>query len=84
MTTYSVNYYDDQRVTHTVQFIFQSQFAAVYHARRIRDSYGYQTDVIDNNTGAILVYFDTLGRSFVDEHDIEPDARKIAALEDDC
>lgn len=84
MKTYTVYYYNDNHERYQTGIIFESQFGAVYHARRIRDSYGYQTEVMDNETGAILAYFDTLDRSFIDENDIEPDARKLAALVEEC
>lgn len=78
--TYYVTYYVDKKSV-KFSFAFESQFGACYKARMIRDAYGYATDVTESETGAILAIFEPNGRNFVDELDIEPDARKIAALD---
>ena len=80
--TYYVIYYVDKKPIEFA-FSFESQFGACYKARMIRDAYGYATDVMDRETGAIIAIFEPNGRNFVDELDIEPDARKIAALDID-
>lgn len=77
--TYYVTYYVDKKPVEFA-FAFESQFAACYKARMIRDAYGYATDVMEHETGGIIAIFEPNGRCFVAERDIDTDARKICAL----
>jgi len=76
--TYYVTYYENKQ-PREFAFTFNSQFAAVYKARMIRDAYGYATDVMVAGTGEIIAWFDPDGHSFIAD-DIDADARKIAAI----
>lgn len=54
---YQINYYNNDNRTFKYDFLFQSKWAALYHARRIRDSYGFRSDVMNAETGEILAIF---------------------------
>lgn len=54
---YQINYYNRDNRTLKYDFLFHSKWAALYHARRIRDSYGLRSDVMDKETGEILAIF---------------------------
>ena len=79
MKTYYVTYYPEDHIPTEFGFTFNSQFAAIYKARMIRDAYGYATDVMVAGTGEIIAWFNPDGHSFIAD-DIDAEARKIAAL----
>lgn len=54
---YEVNYYIN-RLPHRYDFNFNSLWGATFKARAIFEEFGLATDVMDNNTGEILVIFE--------------------------
>ena len=80
MMTYTVAFYEGNANRTAIDKTFTDQFSAIYDARMIRDAYGFNTDVMNNETGVIIAIFRTHDNDYIDKNEIEEDARKIATL----
>lgn len=77
---YTINYsLDHNKNWKTYDFHFDSLWGAVFKARAICIQHWAATDVIDNNTGVVLVSFNRVGEAYVDE-DLPEDIKKLASL----
>lgn len=77
---YTINYsLDHNKNWEKYDFHFDSLWAAVFKARAICIEHWAATDVIDNNTGIVLVSFNRVGDCYVDG-DLPEDIKKLASL----
>lgn len=77
---YTINYsLDHNKNWEKYGLHFNSLWAAVFTARAICIQHWAATDVIDNNTGVVLVSFNRVGGAYVDE-DLPEDIKKLASL----
>ena len=77
---YTINYsLDHNKSWGRYDFYFDSLFGAVFKARAICIQHWAATDVIDNNTGVVLVSFNRIGGCYIDE-DLPEDIKKLASL----
>lgn len=77
---YTINYsLDHNEDWKKYDFHFDSLWGAVFKARAICIQHWAATDVIDNNTGVVLVSFNRVGGCYVDE-ELPEDIKKLASL----
>lgn len=77
---YIINYsLDHNKNWEKYNFHFNSLWAAVFKARAICEEHWADVDVIDGNTGVVLVSFNRAGGYYVDE-DLPEDIKKLASL----
>lgn len=77
---YTINYsLDHNKSWEKYNFHFDSLWAAVFKARAICEEHWAATDVIDSNTGVVLVSFNRCGGYYVDE-ELPEDIKKLASL----
>lgn len=77
---YTINYsLDHNKSWEKYDFHFDSLWAAVFKARAICIQHWAATDVIDNNTGIVLVSFNRVGGAYIDE-EVPEDIKKLASL----
>ena len=77
---YIINYrLDNNKNWEKFNFHFSSLWAAVFKARAICEEHWADADVIDGNTGAVLVSFNRAGGAYIDE-DLPKDIKILASL----
>ena len=76
---YTINYNLDHEHWHEYKIFFSTLWGAVFKARAICIEHWADVDVIDKNTGAILVSFNRCGGYCVDE-DLPEDIKELASL----
>lgn len=74
---YSINYNLDNEHWKKYDFCFNSIWSATFKARAISIQHWANVDVIDNNTGVVLVSFNRTGGCYVDE-ELSDDIKKLA------
>ena len=76
---YTIIYNLDRKHWEEYNFHFSSIWAATFKARAICTEHWADVDVIDRNTGVILVSFNHVGGAYVDE-ELSEDIKKLASL----
>ena len=76
---YTINYNLDHEHWHKYDVLFNTLWGAVFKARAICVEHWAATDVIDNNTGIVLVSFNRAGGAYIDE-EVPEDIKKLASL----
>lgn len=76
---YTISYNFDHEHWEEYNFYFNSIWAATFKARAICIEHWADVDVIDRNTGVVLVSFNRVGGYYVDE-DLPEDIEKLASL----
>lgn len=77
---YIINYsLDHNESWKKYNFHFNTLWGAVFKARAICEEHWADADVIDGNTGVVLVSFNRIGGYYVDE-DLPEDIKKLASL----
>ena len=76
---YSIIYNLDRKHWEEYNFHFSSIWGATFKARAICTEYWADVDVIDRNTGVVLVSFNRVGEAYVDE-ELSEDIKKLASL----
>lgn len=76
---YTINYNLDHEHWEKYDFCFDTLWASVFKARAICVQHWADVDVIDKNTGVVLVSFNRAGGYYVDE-ELPEDIKKLASL----
>lgn len=76
---YTINYNLDHEHWHEYNISFNTLWGVVFKARAICEEYWADVDVIDKNTGVVLVSFNRAGGYYVDE-ELPEDIKKLASL----
>ena len=76
---YTIIYNLDRKHWEEYNFHFSSIWAATFKARAICTEHWADVDVIDRNTGVVLVSFNRAGGYYVDE-ELPEDIKKLANL----
>lgn len=76
---YTINYNIDHEHWEEYNFYFNSIRAATFKARAICIEHWADVDVIDRNTGVVLVSFNRAGGYYVDE-ELPEDIKELANL----
>ena len=76
---YTIIYNLDRKHWEEYNFHFSSIWAATFKARAICTEHWADVDVIDRNTGVVLVSFNHVGGAYVDE-ELSEDIKKLASL----
>lgn len=76
---YAIIYNLDRKHWEEYNFHFSSIWAATFKARAICTEHWADVDVIDRNTGVVLVSFNRVGEAYVDE-ELSEDIKKLASL----
>lgn len=72
---YEIYYVDENGNYGKLTYVFHSAWAAICHARTLRDGFNYNTDVIDNKTGVVIAYFTRTHIDYIDT-DVKNDFSK--------
>ena len=76
---YAIIYNLDRKHWEEYNFHFNSIWAVTFKARAICTEHWADVDVIDGNTGVVLVSFNRAGGHYVDE-DLPEDIKKLASM----